>query len=47
MDASEERPPDEPANDGITGATLYNARDELGIEEFETENRKWWRFPTD
>ncbi len=29
---------------GISSKTLYAAKDYLGVEEFESENRKWWRL---
>lgn len=29
---------------GITGPRLYKAKDALGADEFEAENRKWWQL---
>lgn len=31
----------------ISSTTLYRAKDELGIEEFEAEGKKWWRVASD
>jgi hypothetical protein len=29
---------------GIVARTLYRAKDDLGIEEFEMQDKKWWRL---
>jgi hypothetical protein len=31
---------------GISSKTLYKAKDKLGIEEFLSEGKKWWRLTT-
>jgi hypothetical protein len=37
---------DEAEQAGISAKRLYRAKDELGVEEFTSEGRKWWRLPS-
>jgi hypothetical protein len=38
---------DAAAKAGFSASVLYKAKDALGVEEFEAENRKWWKLTTD
>jgi hypothetical protein len=32
---------------GFSAGTLYQSKDELEVEQFEAQGRKWWRLPAD